>query len=341
MLETIWFALWALLWAVYFVLDGFDLGMGALLPFLGKTETDRRIMYNAAGPFWDGNEVWLIAAGGVTFAAFPTAYAVMFSALYAPLLILLFALIFRAVSFEFRGKVEHASWRSFWDGVHFLANLLPCLLLGVAFANLFMGIPVDAQGVYHGNLLKLLNPYGLAGGVFFLCMFTLHGAIWLAIKSRGQLQTRALAAATMLWPIMLALLVVFLIMTAFYTKLYANYLAMPAFFALPLLALAGLLGARAMLRAGRLWLAWACSALFIVGVTYFGVMGMYPGMIISSLDPAATVTAFNGSSSPLTLKIMLGVTVVMVPLVLIYQFWTYRIFSQPVTARELEDDHAY
>ena len=166
MLETIWFVLWTLLWAVYFVLDGFDLGLGTLLPFLGKTEEERRIMYNAAGPFWDGNEVWLISAGGVTFAAFPKAYAVMFSALYAPLLILLFALIFRAVSFEFRNKVESAAWRSLWDGVHFLANLIPSLLLGVAFANLFMGIPVDAQGVYHGSLLGLLNIYGLAGGVF-------------------------------------------------------------------------------------------------------------------------------------------------------------------------------
>ena len=218
MLETIWFVLWTLLWAVYFVLDGFDLGLGTLLPFLGKTEEERRIMYNAAGPFWDGNEVWLISAGGVTFAAFPKAYAVMFSALYA--------------------------------------------------------------------------------------------------------------------------LVVFLILTAFYTKLYDNYLAMPALFILPLLALAGLLGARCMLKHGKLWLAWGCSALFILGVTFFGVMGMFPGMIISSLDPAATVTAFNGSSSPLTLKIMLGVALVMVPIVLVYQFWAYRLFSQPVTAKDL-DDHAY
>ena len=139
---------------------------------------------------------------------------------------------------------------------------------------------------------------------------------------------------------MLALLVVFLILTAFYTKLYDNYLAMPALFILPLLALAGLLGARCMLKHGKLWLAWGCSALFILGVTFFGVMGMFPGMIISSLDPAATVTAFNGSSSPLTLKIMLGVALVMVPIVLVYQFWAYRLFSQPVTAKDL-DDHAY
>lgn len=340
MLETTWFVLWGLLWAVYFVLDGFDFGMGTLLPFLAKNDEEKRIIYNAAGPYWDGNEVWLITAGGVTFAAFPKAYAVMFSALYAPLLILLFALIFRAVSFEFRNKKDCPQWRKFWDACQFLGNFLPALLLGVAFANLFMGIPVDAQGVYHGSLLGLLNIYGLAGGVFFVCMFVLHGAIWLAVKSEGDLQTRALAAATFVWPIMLALLVVFLVLTAFYTKLYDNYLLMPALFILPLLALAGLLGARCMLKHGKLWLAWGCSALFILGVTFFGVMGMFPGMIISSLDPAATVTAFNGSSSPLTLKIMLGVALVMVPLVLVYQFWAYRLFSHPVTAKDL-DDHAY
>lgn len=341
MLETTWFVLWALLWAMYFVLDGFDLGLGSLLPFLGKTEEERRIMYNAAGPFWDGNEVWLISAGGVTFAAFPKAYAVMFSALYAPLLMLLFALIFRAVSFEFRNKVDSPGWRALWDRVHFVSNVVPCILLGVAFANLFMGIPVDAQGVYHGNLLKLLNPYGIAGGVFFLCMFILHGSLWLAIKSRGPLQIRAIATATLCWPIMLILLVAFLVLTFIYTNLFANYFAMPALFILPVLALAGLLSARAMLKAGRLWAAWVSSAIFIVGVTYFGVAGMFPGMIISSIDPAATVTAFNGASSQLTLKIMLGVTLVMVPIVLAYQFWMYRIFSQPVDKADLDDDHSY
>lgn len=341
MLETIWFVLWALLWAMFFILDGFDLGVGALLPFLSRNEEERRIMYNAAGPFWDGNEVWLIAAGGVTFAAFPKAYAVMFSALYAPLLLLLFALIFRAVSFEFRGKVAHDSWRALWDAVHFLANLIPCVLLGVAFANLFMGIPVDAKGVWHGSLLGLLNLYGLAGGVFFLFMFVLHGALWLAIKSRGDLQTRAVATAHFVWPIVLVLLAAFLALTWTRTHLFANYLAMPALFFLPLLALGGLIFARLMLRDGKLWMAWAGSAIFILGVTFFGVMGMFPGMVISSLDPSATVTAFNGASSPLTLKIMLAVALVMVPIVLAYQFWSYRIFSAPVTEKDLKDGHAY
>ena len=201
-LQVIWFILWALLWAVYFVLDGFDLGLGSLLPFIGSNEEERRIMYNAAGPFWDGNEVWLISAGGVTFAAFPKVYAVMFSALYAPLLILLFALIFRAVSFEFRGKVESGVWRGFWDLVHFLSNLVPSLLLGVTFANLFMGIPIDGEGVFHGTLMGLVNGYGIAGAIFFLVMFMLHGSLWLAIKSQGELQTRAVASANLLWPVM-------------------------------------------------------------------------------------------------------------------------------------------
>lgn len=201
MLETTWFVLWGLLWAVYFVLDGFDFGMGTLLPFLAKNDEEKRIIYNAAGPYWDGNEVWLITAGGVTFAAFPKAYAVMFSALYAPLLILLFALIFRAVSFEFRNKKDCPQWRKFWDACQFLGNFLPALLLGVAFANLFMGIPIDGNGVYHGNIIKLLNPYGLAGGIFFVLIFCMHGALWLALKSEGDIHERAVGAAQVVWPL--------------------------------------------------------------------------------------------------------------------------------------------
>lgn len=341
MLETIWFVLWTLLWAVYFVLDGFDLGLGALLPGIARTEEERRIVYNASGPFWDGNEVWLIAAGGVTFAAFPTVYAVMFSALYAPLLLLLFALIFRAVSYEFRNKVDSPAWRAVWDWVHFLANLAACVLLGVFFANLFMGIPIDADGVYHGNLLKLLNIYGLAGGVFFLAIFMMHGAIWLTIKSRGELQTKALAAAGVCWVAVAFLLLVFLVLTFFCTDIFANYLRMPWLAVLPVLAVGALLMVPRLLNAGKLWGAWGASALFIVCVAFFGVMGIYPNMLISSLDPQATLTAFNGASTTLTLEIMLGVALVMVPIVLLYQFWMYRLFSRPVTPEDLNSDHAY
>ena len=342
MLATIWFVLWCLLWAVYFVLDGFDLGMGALLPFLARGEGERRVMYNAAGPFWDGNEVWLIAAGGVTFAAFPKTYAVMFSAFYLPLLLLLFMLIFRAVSFEFRNKIDNSLWRRCWDLVHFLTNFVAAVLLGVAFANLFKGIPIDQAGVFKGTFFTFLSPYALAGGVFFLFVFMLHGALWLCFKSQDQLQERALAAVCLLWPVVLVLLGAFLVLTSFYTGTFGVYLERPVLFAIPLVALAGFVGVKTMFTRRKFLLAWLCSAVFIVGVPFFGVVGVFPNMIISSLDPAFSVTAFNGCSSELTLKIMLGVALVMVPIVLLYQFWAYRLFSHKLDADEIVNDkHAY
>ena len=342
MFETIWFVLWGLLWAVYFVLDGFDFGLGILMPALAKNDDERRIMYNAAGPYWDGNEVWLITAGGVTFAAFPKAYAVMFSALYAPLLVLLFALIFRAVSYEFRNKIDDPRWRKGWDTCQFLGNFLPALLLGVAFANLFIGIPVDGDGVYHGNLLKLLNLYGLAGGIFFVFIFAMHGSLWLALKTDGSLRERGIATAKVLWPVVVILAILFLAMTAKYTNLYDNYCAHPSLLLLPIVAVAALIVARAMLAGDNLVGAWICSAVFIIMVTFFGVVGMFPGIIISSIDPAFSITAFNGASSAMTLKIMLGVTCVFIPIVILYQAWVYYTFSHKVTEESLKNDsHAY
>jgi len=341
MFETIWFFLWGLLWAVYFALDGFDLGMGSLLPFITRDESEKRMIFNAAGPYWDGNEVWLITAGGVTFAAFPLVYAVMFSALYAPLLIILFALIFRAVSFEFRSQRDCPRWRAAWDKAQFLGSAIPAVLFGVAFANLFKGIPIDQAGVYHGHLLLLLNPYGLAGGVFFLLMFCLHGSLWLALKTAGPLHERALRMAWTLWLPLAAVAVLFLLLSAWYTNLYANYLAHPVLWLVPVATVAALFGIRIALDKHAPLAAWASSALFIICVTFFGVIGMFPGMLISSLDPAFTLTAFNAASSPLTLKIMLGVVSVGVPIVIVYQVWVYRLFAHKVTEKDLESDHAY
>ena len=218
---------------------------------------------------------------------------------------------------------------------------MPSLLLGVTFANLIMGIPIDGEGVFHGTLMGLVNGYGIAGAIFFLVMFMLHGSLWLAIKSQGELQTRAVASANLLWPVMLILLVAFLVLTFFNTDLFSNYWSNPLLLLLPVVALAGLLGVRCMLRRGQLWKAWMCSAVYIIGVTFFGVMGMFPRMLISSIDPTATLTAFNASSSELTLKIMLGVALVMVPIVLLYQFWVYRLFSHSLSAEDLKDEHAY
>lgn len=340
-LQIIWFLLWGLLWAVYFILDGFDLGMGTLLPLIAKTDDERRTIFNAAGPFWDGNEVWLITAGGVTFAAFPLAYAVMFSALYAPLLILLFALIFRAVSFEFRNKINHPQWRSLWDGFQFLGSFVPALLLGVAFANLFQGIPINENGVYMGNLFSLLNLYGLAGGIFFVIMFALHGAIWLGIRAEGVMHDRALTAAKALWPILAALAVIFLIASAQYTPLYNNYLATPALMIIPILAVALLFLLRFLLAGGMLWASFAASAGFILFVTFFGVIGMFPAIIPSNIDPAFSVTVAKAASSQLTLTIMLVVALICVPVVIGYQSWVYYIFSHKVTQKELDSDHSY
>ncbi|MDP2847318.1 MAG: cytochrome d ubiquinol oxidase subunit II [Humidesulfovibrio sp.] len=330
MLETIWFVLWGVLWAMYFVLDGFDLGMGTLMPFLARDEFEKRSIYNAGGPFWDGNEVWLIAAGGVTFAAFPLAYATMFSGLYTALMMLLFALIVRGVSYEFRNKVDSISWRSLWDACHTVGSFLPALLLGVAFANMFHGLPLDEQHVNQGGIVDLLNPYGLLGGVLFVVMFAMHGALWLAIRATGDLKTRAAATACKLWPAVLILVVAFLAYTYVHTQLFGNYMKNPHLFLILIAAVSGLVAARLYLGAGKLWKAWAGSAVFIAGVVMFGVVGLFPAILISSLNPAWSLTIHNSASSALTLKIMLGVTLVFIPLVIAYQIWAIKTFSGPI-----------
>jgi cytochrome d ubiquinol oxidase subunit II len=340
-LQIIWFLLWGLLWGVYFVLDGFDLGMGVLMPLVAGNDEDRRIIFNAAGPYWDGNEVWLITAGGVTFAAFPLAYAVMFSALYAPLLILLFALIFRAVSFEFRNKIDHPQWRLLWDAFQFLGSFVPALLLGVAFANLFQGIPINENGAYLGNILKLLNLYGILGGLLFVVIFALHGAVWLALKSADRMHDRAVLAAKVLWPVLAGLAVAFLIATAYYTPLYNNYLHTPALMIIPVLAVVLLFALRFLLSGGMLKSAFGASALFILLVTFFGVIGMFPAIIPSNINPEFSITVAKAASSQLTLTIMLVVALICVPVVIAYQSWVYYIFSYKVSKEELNSDHAY
>ncbi|MGW8322260.1 MAG: cytochrome d ubiquinol oxidase subunit II [Thermodesulfobacteriota bacterium] len=300
MLETIWFVLWGVLWAVYFMLDGFDFGVGMLMPFLAKNDEEKRTMYRSLGPFWDGNEVWLITAGGVTFAAFPLMYAVMFSSLYSALMLVLFALIFRAVSLEFRNQKESPRWRAAWDLGTFLSSLLPALLLGVAFGNIFQGIPIDGKGVYHGTLLTLLNPYGLLTGVVFVLLFLVHGAAWQAIKAEGDLHQRSLSAAKKLWPLLLVFSVVFLGATKFATGLWDNYLETPLLLVIPLLAVAGLILTRLFLAKASCWKAWFASSLTIVSCTLFGVIGLYPTMLPSTLNTEYSLTAFNSASTPLT-----------------------------------------
>lgn len=340
-LQAIWFFLWGLLWAVFFMTDGFDFGVGTLYPFLGKTDEDKQTMIAAIGPLWDGNEVWLITAGGVTFAAFPLVYSVMFSTLYSALMLILFTLILRGVSFEFRNKVDDPRWKRLWDTCIFIGSLGPALLFGVAFANIFQGIPFDGQGIYHGTLLTLLNPYGLLGGVLFVLLFLEHGALWLGIKTGDALQARATRFAAAVWPLLVVVAVAFLVASWYKTNLYANYLAHPVLFAVIAVTVLALLTVRVFIARQAWFKAWFASSLTIVGAIFFGVIGLFPNLFPSSLDPAFSLTARNASSSPLTLKIMLVVVIIFVPIVIAYQTWSYNLFKHKVVPADLAHDDTY
>ncbi len=339
--QIIWFVLWGVLWAAYFMTDGFDLGIGILYPFLGKTDGEKRTLINTIGPIWDGNEVWLVTAGGATFAAFPVVYASMFSYLYTALLIILFALILRGVAFEFRGKGNSETWKKGWDRAIFLGSLIPSLLFGVAFGNIFQGLPMDGAG-YHGSLLTLLNPYGLLTGLLFVLLFTVHGALWTAMKTLGSLSAHAVVFAKKSWSALVLVAVLFLISTAFQTKLYANYFTHPLWFAVPLLAVASLPAVRLFLVRNQYFNAFLSSCVTIVMITLTGVIGLYPNLIPSSLDPAYSLTIFNASSSVYTLKIMTVVALLFVPVVIAYQIWVYRVFRGKLVIEEvLKDREAY
>jgi cytochrome d ubiquinol oxidase subunit II len=329
-LQSIWFFLWGLLWALYFMTDGFDLGIGALYPILGKSDADKRTMINAMGPLWDGNEVWLLTAGGVTFAAFPLVYAVMFSSLYTALMLILFALIIRGVSFEFRNKIDHPIWVKVWDTCIFIGSIAPAILFGVAFANIFKGIPIDGEGLYQGTLFTLLNPYGLLGGVLFLLLFVQHGANWIIIRSEGDLHARAVKMSKGIWPVLLVVAVIFLVASWFATPLYQNYLTSPILFVVIIVTVVALLGVRLYLEKEKWFKAWFASALTIIGATFFGVIGLYPNLFPSSINPEYSLSAYNASSSPLTLKVMMVVVILFIPLVLTYQIWTYNLFKGKV-----------
>ncbi|HVN72500.1 MAG TPA: cytochrome d ubiquinol oxidase subunit II [Desulfomonilia bacterium] len=339
-LQITWFALWGLLWAVYFMLDGFVLGTGMIHNFVAKNENEKKAMVEIVGPVWNGNEVWLLTAGGATFAAFPTTYALMFSYLYTALLLLLFALIIRGVSLEFRGKVDSPGWRKIWDIGIFLGSFLPALLLGVAFGNIFKGLPMDASG-YHGNLLTLLNPYGILTGILFVTLFVVHGALYVSVKTGGDLGARAFRLADKAWVALLIVAVLFLVSTAFATGLFLNYINTPGLFVLPLFAVASLILMKVFLSRNAALMAFASSCAMVVLVSFTGIIGLFPNLIPSSLDPAYSMTIYNSSSSKLTLAIMTAVALIFVPIVIAYKIWVYRLFSEKVSPEEAGGESAY
>jgi cytochrome d ubiquinol oxidase subunit II len=328
-LNTLWFILIAILWIGFFFLEGFDFGVGMLLPFLGKKDEERRAIINTIGPHWDGNEVWLLTAGGATFAAFPQWYATMFSGFYLAFFLLLVGLIVRGVGFEFRSKNLNPKWREFWDWCICLGSFVPALLLGVAFANLGKGVPIDGNMMFTGNLLTLLNPYGLLGGLASVAVFLLHGAIFLNRKLEEDLKTRSESAAKKLWLPTVFFVILLAVATFFYTD-YTEKIS-PVEGLIPLGSLIAILLAGWFIRKQKSGWAFLMTALNIIlaQITFFLIL--FPQVMISSTDSAFSLDIWNAASSPYTLKVMSIVAAIFVPLVLTYQAYTYWIFRKRVT----------
>ena len=327
---TIWFILIAVLWTSYFFLEGFDFGVGALLPVIGKNDAERRVLINTIGPVWDGNEVWLLVAGGATFAAFPERYATLFSGFYLPLLLILLALIVRGVAFEYRSKREDRRWRRRWDQAIFWGSVVPAFLWGVAFANIVRGVPIDADREYVGTFFDLLNPYALLGGLTTLVLFILHGALFLALKTTDEVRERANRIAGRL---VLATIVVgglFLVITQLQYGKPITWLTVAV-------AAAGLVLAAIANARGREGWAFAGTGLTIVCAVATLFIALFPNVMPSTIDAAYSLTTTNAASTPYTLQIMTVVAIIFTPLVLLYQGWTYWVFRKRISVAQIPD----
>lgn len=328
-LNTLWFLLIAVLFIGFFFLEGFDYGVGILLPFVAKNDKERRVVINTIGPFWDGNEVWLITAGGAMFAAFPNWYATLFSGFYLALFLILFALIIRGVAFEFRSKDDNPMWRKTWDMAIFVGSLLPALLWGVAFANIVRGVPINESMVYTGNLFTLLNPFAILGGLVTVTLFTLHGALFLSLKTDGIILERVQSMLSRLWMPVVALVLAFVGFSVLETDLFVG-LNLVQGIALVTAVLA-LLVAGWMIAQGRVGMAFIGTGLTLAGTVAFLFGGLFPRVMPSSLGSQFDLTIYNAASSPYTLQIMSIVALIFVPIVLAYQGWSYWVFRHRVT----------
>lgn len=322
-LTTVWFAAIAFLWMGYLVLEGFDFGVGMWMPILGRNDTERRVVLNTIGPVWDGNEVWLIVAGGAMFAAFPEWYATLFSGFYLPLFAILVALILRATALEYRGKRDGSAWRRRWDRCIAFGSLVPAFLWGVALANIVRGVPLDADHEFVGTMLDLLNPYALLGGVATVVLFLTHGAVFIALKTTGDIRTRANRAALRVGVLALVLGGGFMAWTvADADLLRTTPVAVGAAAALVL----GLL-AVSVERDG--W-AFAGTAVTIGLLAVLLFVALFPDVMPSSVDPAYSLTTDNAAATPYTLTIMSWAAIVFVPLVMLYQGWSYWVFRKRI-----------
>ncbi|MDA8337410.1 MAG: cytochrome d ubiquinol oxidase subunit II [Peptococcaceae bacterium] len=331
-LSVLWFILVAVLFTGFFFLEGFDYGVGILAPLLGRDDTERRLLINSIGPVWDGNEVWMITAGGAMFAAFPNWYATLFSGFYLALFLLVVAIIVRGAALEFRSGHDHPGWRSLWDWLLFAGSLVPALLWGVAMTDLVAGVPIDAGMNYAGTFWNLVSPYAVLGGLLTLSVFTFHGAVFLSLKAPGDLVDRIRATAAKVGG---AALVVFLLMIGasfvkgiFFDKAGAVVLIVVAF--------AALLAANRLVRKGSTGWAFAASGLTVAGLTAAFFADLFPRVMVSSLNAAWSLTVYNAASAPYTLRIMTITAAIMVPIVLAYQGWTYWVFRKRLSVHDLK-----
>jgi cytochrome d ubiquinol oxidase subunit II len=330
-LQTLWFGLIAVLWTGFFFLEGFDFGVGMLLPFLGRKDEERRAIINTIGPSWDGNEVWLLTAGGATFAAFPQWYATMFSGFYLAFFLLLVALIIRGISFEYRSKDANPTWRNTFDWLVAIGSLVASLLFGIAFANLARGLPIDAKMMFTGDLFTLLNPYGLVGGLAAISVFLIHGANFLTLKLEGDLRQRARKAARRIFWVAAVIVVLLAVITYLFTTITAGRGLLGL---VPITSVAVLLCSIYFIKRGLEVWAFGFTGLHIVLTLVAFFTLMFPRVMISSSNPAWSLTISNASSSQYTLGVMSIVALVFIPIILAYQAWSYYIFRKRITAKK-------
>ncbi|MGA5084416.1 cytochrome d ubiquinol oxidase subunit II [Streptomyces pseudogriseolus] len=329
-LHDVWFVLIAVLWTGYFFLEGFDFGVGVLTRLLARDRAEKRVLINTIGPVWDGNEVWLLTAGGATFAAFPEWYATLFSGFYLPLLAILICLIVRGVAFEYRAKRPEETWQRNWETAIFWTSLLPAFLWGVAFGNIVRGVKLDADFEYVGTVFDLLNPYALLGGLVTLTLFTFHGTVFTALKTVGEIRERARKLALKVGLVTAVLASVFLLWTQIESGDGAGLVALGV-------AVASLFAALAANQAGREGWSFTLSGVTIVATVAMFFLTLFPNVMPSTLDPEWSLTVTNASSSPYTLKIMTWLAVIATPLVLLYQGWTYWVFRKRIGTQHIAD----
>lgn len=329
-LNILWFVLIALLYTGFFFLEGFDFGVGMLLPFLGKNDVERRAVINTIGPHWDGNEVWLVTAGGATFAAFPNWYGTMFSGFYQGMFLLLVSLIFRGVAFEFRSKIGNPKWRYGWDIALAATSFLAAFLLGVVFTNLVRGVPINENMVYTGTFITLLNPLSILGGITVAGMFLLHGVYFLNLKLMDTLLQRIHKYALPIWVAVLILAGGYFKFLALSTSAFQEKGLMGLVF--PALAVVALILSRIFMRLEKGGYAFAMTGLAIVCIVDSLFTALFPNVMISSTAAVNNLTIYNASSSAYTLRVMSIVAAVMLPIILAYQIWTYWIFRKRIKA---------